>query len=173
MPITHDLHPRSFLTKIASYEKVCSIHNSMTVLDGPTGLLGLFLKMGLAGYTGCYNGCNPGVMSHDEVLSRYRERVDPGFTWTNFTLEEQAAVLAAGRSNNRLDARKLQGAAEALGFRLLPLPAAVEEVMASIATARETSNASGRMRDRPRQGIASATTQQQESALGDPLRPGA
>ena len=32
MPITAEKNPRNFITKITSYEKVCSIANSMTVL---------------------------------------------------------------------------------------------------------------------------------------------
>ena len=132
MPITHDLHGRSFLTKITRYEKVCSVPNSMSVLDGPGGLLALFLKMGLAGYTGCFNGCNPGVMSHDEILAQYRATVDPDFAWRNFSLEEQGRVLAAGRSNNRLAHRKLQRAAEALGYPLPTLEAAIAGVMRAL-----------------------------------------
>ena len=138
MPITHDLHPRSFLTKIASYDKVCSVPNSMSVLDGPHGLLALFLRMALAGYTGCYNGCNPNVMTHDEILALYRERVDPAFAWANFSLAEQSRVLAAGRSNNRLDARKLQAAAAELGVRLPPLREAVCGVLDAVAASRRS-----------------------------------
>ena len=33
---------------------------------------------------------------------------DPNFTWNNFTLEEQAKVIVAPRSNNELDAAKLK-----------------------------------------------------------------
>ena len=133
MPITHDLHTRSFLTKILRYDKVCSMPNSMSVLDGPSGLLSLFLKMALAGYKGCYNGCNPSVMNHNEILALYRDIVDPSFEWRNFSITEQDEVLAAGRSNNRLDHRKLQAAAEALNFPLPTLQVAVTSVMRSIA----------------------------------------
>ncbi len=142
MPLTHDRHPRSFLSKIASYDKVCSLPNSMSVLDGEGGLLPLFLDMALAGYRGCYNGCNPGVLSHDEVLQMYREQVDPAFTWRNFTLAEQAQLLAAGRSNNRLCARKLQRAAAELGRPLPELRQAVGGVLRAIrAAAPETDRA--------------------------------
>lgn len=133
MPITHDLHPRSFLTKIINYDKVCSMPNSMSVLDGPGGLLALFLKMGLAGYKGSFNGCNPGVMSHNEILASYRDVVDPSFEWRNFSVAEQDEVLAAGRSNNRLDHRKLQAAANALDYPLSTLQAATASVMRAIA----------------------------------------
>ena len=133
MPITHDLHPRSFLTKITKYGRICSMPNSMSVLDGSAGLLTLFLKMGLAGYQGCFNGCNPGVLSHNDILARYKEIVDPSFEWRNFSSEEQSGLLAAGRSNNRLNHRKLQVAAEALSFPLPTLEAATDSVMRRVA----------------------------------------
>lgn len=133
MPLTHDLNPRSFLTKIASYDKVCSVPNSMSVLDGDSGLLPLFVDMALAGYRGCFNGCNPGVLSHNDILAMYKAEVDPSFAWQNFSLEEQAAVLAAGRSNNRLCSRKLEAAAVALGTPLPDLQTAVQGIMRHLA----------------------------------------
>jgi len=140
MPLTHDLHPRSFLTKIASYEKVCSVPNSMSVLDGDNGLLRLFLEMALAGYRGCYNGCNPGVLSHNDILAMYKAEVEPSFAWQNFTLEEQAAVLAAGRSNNRLCSRRLEAAAAELGIPLPDLRTAVRGIMKHLARRRTRSS---------------------------------
>jgi c-di-GMP-binding flagellar brake protein YcgR len=37
----------------------------------------------------------------------YKEYIDPELTWVNFSLEEQAKVIVAARSNNELDASKL------------------------------------------------------------------
>lgn len=37
----------------------------------------------------------------------YKEIIDPGFTWSNFSLEEQAKVIKVPRSNNYLDSSKL------------------------------------------------------------------
>lgn len=37
----------------------------------------------------------------------YRDYIKPGYTWTNFTEDEQAKVIKAPRSNNELDASKL------------------------------------------------------------------
>lgn len=51
---------------------------------------------------GVYNFTNPGTLSHNEILALYKQYIDPSFTWTNFTLEEQAKVIKAGRSNNEL-----------------------------------------------------------------------
>jgi len=38
-----------------------------------------------------------------QILQLYKEYIDPEFTWANFTIEEQAKVIVAPRSNNLLD----------------------------------------------------------------------
>ncbi|GAX26254.1 3,5-epimerase/4-reductase [Fistulifera solaris] len=104
MPISDDLSSRSFVTKIAKYEKVVNIPNSMTVL---TELLPASLKMAQKGLTGVYNFTNPGVISHNQVLDLYKKYIDPDFQYSNFTIEEQNEILKAPRSNNELDTTKL------------------------------------------------------------------
>ncbi|KAG9453206.1 hypothetical protein H6P81_006110 [Aristolochia fimbriata] len=106
MPISSDLsNPRNFITKITRYEKVVNIPNSMTVLDE---LLPISIEMAKRNLTGIWNFTNPGVVSHNEILEMFREYIDPNFSWENFTLEEQAKVIEAPRSNNELDAGKLK-----------------------------------------------------------------
>ncbi len=100
MPITADLAPRSFITKITRYERVCSVANSMSVL--PT-LLPALADLVRRGHVGTVNLVNPGCISHDQILTMYRELVDPAFRWANFSIAEQDAVLASRRSNNVLD----------------------------------------------------------------------
>lgn len=105
MPINGDVHSRNFITKITTYEKICSIPNSMSVLSE---LIPLAIDMMKNMQVGTINLTNPGLISHNEILEMYKEIVDVNFTWKNFTLEEQAKILAAGRSNNFLDTTKLQ-----------------------------------------------------------------
>ncbi|WJZ85494.1 hypothetical protein VitviT2T_005026 [Vitis vinifera] len=106
MPISSDLsNPRNFITKIARYNKVVNIPNSMTVLDE---LLPISIEMAKRNCRGIWNFTNPGVVSHNEILEMYRDYIDPGFEWVNFNLEEQAKVIVAPRSNNELDASKLK-----------------------------------------------------------------
>ncbi|PKI53115.1 hypothetical protein CRG98_026477 [Punica granatum] len=106
MPISSDLsNPRNFITKITRYEKVVNIPNSMTILDE---LLPISIEMAKRNLTGIWNFTNPGVVSHNEILEMYKEFMDPHFSWKNFTLEEQAKVIVAPRSNNELDASKLK-----------------------------------------------------------------
>lgn len=106
MPISSDLsNPRNFITKIARYEKVVDIPNSMTILDE---LLPISIEMAKRNLTGIWNFTNPGVVSHNEILEMYRNYIDPSFTWKNFTLDEQAKVIVAPRSNNELDTTKIK-----------------------------------------------------------------
>jgi nucleoside-diphosphate-sugar epimerase len=105
MPINDKLDPRNFITKILNYEYICSIPNSMTVLDD---LLPCAIKMAINKETGTINLTNPGVITHNEILEMYSNIIDPSLQWKNFTIEQQDKVLAAGRSNNCLDTTKLQ-----------------------------------------------------------------
>jgi len=105
MPITDEHNPRNFITKITKYEKICSVANSMTVLPD---LLPVMVDMSRRKTTGTINLTNPGVITHNEVLEMYRDIVDPSFTWKNFSIEEQAKILASGRSNNHLDTSRLE-----------------------------------------------------------------
>ncbi len=56
---------------------------------------------------GIWNFTNPRVVSHNEILEMYRQYIKPGFSWKNFTLEEQAKVIIAPWSNNEFNASKL------------------------------------------------------------------
>jgi dTDP-4-dehydrorhamnose reductase len=106
MPISSDLSPRNFITKITKYPKVINVPNSMTVLDE---MIPLAIKLAQQNETGNYNFTNPGAVSHNEILALYKEYIDPDFTWENFSIEEQNQILKAKRSNNELDVTKLQG----------------------------------------------------------------
>jgi dTDP-glucose 4,6-dehydratase len=105
MPIINRDHPRNFVTKITGYSKICSLPNSMTVLDE---FLPYALALMQCRYVGTLNFVNPGVISHNEMLKMYRQFVNPEFEWTNFTVDEQNEILSSKRSNNYLDTAKLK-----------------------------------------------------------------
>jgi len=101
MPIVGDLtYPRNFITKILTYNKIVDIPNSMTVLPD---LLPHALAMARRRVSGIMNFTNPGAISHNQIMELYKEFVDPELTWSNFSLEEQAKVIVAPRSNNEMD----------------------------------------------------------------------
>jgi 3,5-epimerase/4-reductase len=104
MPILPDEHPRNLITKLITYDKICSIPNSISVLSS---LFPILVQMIERRNTGTINLVNPGFVSHNEILDAYTQIIDPNFRYNNFTPEEQAKVIKAARSNNLLDTRKL------------------------------------------------------------------
>ncbi len=104
MPISSDLHPRSFLTKILGYKYVIDVPNSVSVLDE---LLPVAIAMAERELAGNYNFTNPGTISHSELLSMYRDMIDPEFVWNVISVEELGNYVKAPRSNNELDSEKL------------------------------------------------------------------
>ena len=126
MPITDENNSRNFITKITNYSKICSIKNSMTVLNE---LMPIMVDMAKNKTTGTINLTNPGLISHNEILEMYKEIVDPNFTWNNFTLEEQNQILASGRSNNYLDTSRL----EQLYPHVQPIKESVRNILHSMA----------------------------------------
>ena len=122
MPIVGYHHPRNFITKITTYEKICSIPNSMTVLEE---LIPAMIRLSMEQTTGTVNLTNPGTISHNEILELYRQYVDPSFTWNNFSIEEQAMILLSERSNNELDSTRLKE----LCPDVLPIRDSVEKIM--------------------------------------------
>lgn len=125
MPITSCSSDRNFITKITKYARVCSISNSMSVLPE---LLPYMVDMANKKITGTVNLVNPGLISHNEILTMYKEIVDSSFTWQNFTLEEQSLILAAERSNNYLDTTKLESL-----YPVTPIKEAVRRVLMEVA----------------------------------------
>mmetsp|Transcript_45878 Transcript_45878/g.74865 ORF Transcript_45878/g.74865 Transcript_45878/m.74865 type:complete len:322 (-) Transcript_45878:182-1147(-) len=113
MPLTDELAERNFITKIARYEKVVDIPNSMTVLEE---LIPVGITLAEHGLTGVYNYTNPGVISHNEILNMYKKYIDPSYSYKNFSVEEQTLILKAGRSNNELDTTKMEKACLAIGL---------------------------------------------------------
>ena len=104
MPISSSINDRNFITKITKYSKICSMSNSMTVLDD---FFPIFVDLVLKRKTGTYNCTNPGTISHDEILTSYCEIIDTNFKWENMSLEEQSKILKSDRSNNCLNTDKI------------------------------------------------------------------
>ena len=130
MPIVDFHHPRNFITKITSYEKVCSIPNSMTVLPDFYPIIVDLIK---TSKTGTLNLVNPEVISHNQILEMYKEIIDPSFEWSNFTIEEQNKILKSKRSNNNLNTDKLQS----LYPSILPIKESVRKCLLNMKHKRE------------------------------------
>jgi len=127
MPLSDDLAPRNFITKITKYAKVVNVPNSMTVLHD---LLPISIRMTEKNLKGIYNFTNPGSISHNEILTLYKKYIDPNFNWVNFTLDEQAKILKAGRSNNLLNTTKIE---REFPGEILPIKEATEKLFQRMA----------------------------------------
>jgi len=60
MPIVGYEHNRNFITKILKYEKICSMYNSMTVLED---MYPIIYDMMINKTTGTFNMVNKGIIS--------------------------------------------------------------------------------------------------------------
>lgn len=105
MPISNQVNPRNFITKITQYKKVISIPNSMTVLEE---LLPILIDLAKNQITGTLNFTNPGAISHAEILDMYKEIVNPNFEYEVMDLEELKKYTSGRRSNNYLETDLLQ-----------------------------------------------------------------
>lgn len=104
MPLDSVPGPRNFVTKIASYSKVISVPNSISVIDDFLNASAELIKRRK---TGIYNVVNFGAITHEEILAMYKEIVNPKHTYERIALTELAALTKAGRSNCVLNTDKL------------------------------------------------------------------
>jgi UDP-glucose 4,6-dehydratase len=105
MPISSQDGPRNFITKIIQYNRICSIPNSMTVLDDILPLLADALA---AKTTGTLNATNPGLIDHTTILNWYKEIQNPKHTWEEVDNATLVKTLVKGaRSNNFLDTNRI------------------------------------------------------------------
>lgn len=121
MPISSDSSHRNFINKLINYKKICSIPNSMTVLDE---LLPILSDMMISKKTGTINLTNPGTIEHKDVLDMYKEIIDPSFTYELFSYEEQMQILKCERSNNELDCSKLLST-----YNVLPIKESIRNIL--------------------------------------------
>jgi len=108
MPISKYSHPRNFIDKITSYEKVISIPNSVTLLED---LWPAIIKLVEKRPIGILNVTNDGYVEHSKILEVYNEIVDPEHSYTPISLEELQGVggiTKAKRSNCVLCNKKLK-----------------------------------------------------------------
>ena len=105
MPISKNASPRNLIDKLISYKNICSIPNSMTVLDDMWPIIDRMIENKT---TGTYNMCNPGTAEHKWILSQYKRLIEPAHTWTDVSYDEQMKHIRSHRSNNEMTTTKLE-----------------------------------------------------------------
>lgn len=126
MPMTCFPHPRNFITKIASYRKVISIPNSVTLIEDLWPALEKLMKICPVGVL---NLTNEGYIEHGQILKAYRDIVDSHHNFELITLDQlegPGGITKAKRSNCVLSIAK----AKSLGIDMPVLTAdRLKEIM--------------------------------------------
>ncbi len=97
MPVSMYYSPRNFITKIASYKRVISVPNSVTLIED---MFPALEKLSEMQPTGILNLTNDGYIEHKTILEAYRKIVDTTHTYEPIDVQElMTNVVKAGRSN--------------------------------------------------------------------------
>jgi 3,5-epimerase/4-reductase len=126
MPFDGSLSGRNLIVKLRKYPRVLTAANSMTNLDDFVATAEQLIARRA---TGIYNVVNEGAISPFEIMTRYREMVDPGHAFEPLALEDLGEVARAGRSNCLLSTAKLRGE----GLELPPVGEAVDLALCALA----------------------------------------
>jgi len=126
MPLSSMPHPRNFITKISSFDKVISIPNSITFVDDLWPALERLIKVKPRGIL---NLTNKGYVEHGKILGLYKRIINPRHTYKKISikqLEGPGGITRTRRSNCVLSAEK----AKSLGILMPPLDdKRLEEIM--------------------------------------------
>ena len=118
MPVSKLVSGRNLIDKLLAYPNICSIPNSMTVLDDMWTVIDTMIEVQECGV---YNLTNPGTAEHNWILQQYKERIRPQHTWNLISYEEQKKYITSERSNNEMDTTKLQKFCKEYELELLPI----------------------------------------------------
>jgi 3,5-epimerase/4-reductase len=105
MPISRLVSSRNLIDKLVAYKNICSIPNSMTVLDDMWPIIDRMIEKGTLG---SFNMVNPGVAEHRWILNLYKSLLNPSHTWVDVSYDEQMKHIKSHRSNNELTTDKLE-----------------------------------------------------------------
>ena len=122
MPIAAEKSNRNFIDKIVSYKNICSIPNSMTVLDDMWAIIDRMIERRVLG---TFNLVNPGLVEHNWVLEQYRALLDNAHTWTTVSYDEQMQFIKSHRSNNELATSKLEAFCTTENIPLLDIQSSI------------------------------------------------
>jgi len=126
MPVSSLVSGRNLIDKLVAYKNICSIPNSMTVLDDMWPIIDKMLDVYL---TGVYNLTNPGTAEHNWILQQYQRLFNPSHSWNLVSYEEQMKYIKSERSNNELDTTKLEHFCKKYDLELLPIQDSISRAL--------------------------------------------
>lgn len=128
MPISSEPSHRNLIDKLVKYENICSIPNSMTVLDDMWPILDRMVDVK---EIGTYNLTNPGVVEHGWILEQWKLHGHPTHSWKVVSYEEQRRLLKSDRSNNELSTAKLEAFCAKQGLALPEIHESISRCIAA------------------------------------------
>lgn len=124
MPIDNIPSSRNLIDKLSQYSQVIDVENSVTVVEDLIhASRELIEKRGI----GVFHVVNPGIMRHKDLLSLYRQLVDPNHSCEWITNDDlvKRGLAVKGRSNCILQSDRLTK----LGIHLRPIDVALRDTM--------------------------------------------
>src|SRR3989339_815749 len=107
MPIDYISSPGNLIDKLASFEKVIDVENSLTVIED---MIGVFYQLLEKRASGIFHITNPGTIKHKEIIALYEEFVGPVKVKEWISEEEllSEGLVKKKRSTNILQSTNLQ-----------------------------------------------------------------
>ena len=121
IPILGKHHPKNLIDKLLLYPQMINVTNSCTVMED---FVPATIKLMEMGQTGIFNMTNIGALNHVEIMTIYKEMVDPDFK-INVMSKKDQDELCKRRSNDILNTDKR----EKLGVHMPPLEESIRRVL--------------------------------------------
>lgn len=130
LPLDGYPHRRNLITKLAHYTRIVDVENSVTVVDDFIHVMRELIARRAAGI---FHVTNPGIMRHRDLLSLYKELVDPHYQCAFITADElvEEGLAVKARSNTVLATKRLDD----LGIKMRPIDVALRDAMERYAAA--------------------------------------
>ena len=137
MPVSKLVSGRNLIDKLVAYPNICSIPNSMTVLDDMWKIMDTMIEVK---ERGVYNLTNPGITEHNWILQKYKEMINPQHTWNLISYEEQKKYITSERSNNEMSTHKLEQFCKEHELELIPIQKSILRCLQQRVDATRTQN---------------------------------
>lgn len=131
MPIDWKPSSNNLIDKLAGFQKVIDVENSVTIVDD---MIDVFHQLLEKKATGIFHVTNPGTMKHRDLLGLYKELVDPNHSceWISNDALVTEGLAKKGRSNNLLSNTRLAQ----FGITMRPVQVALRDTMEKYQTAK-------------------------------------
>lgn len=124
MPIDYIPGADNLITKLAAFQKVIDVENSVTIVED---MIDVFHELLSQRAMGIFHVTNPGTLKHRKIIALYEELVDPQHSneWISSDELVRQGLAIKGRSNNILQSTNL----EQLGVAMRPVDIAILDTM--------------------------------------------